>query len=123
MTSLVVQWLRLHLLVQEVRVRSAVGELRSYMPPGQKTKTRNRSNTAKAVKTLKMAQAKADQRPPHSEFLSPVIRKLACCTLSDSPPPPRSNKLYSSLKKKKKVRIKNKIYLLRYSQLKKQTFF
>ena len=30
-----------------------------------------------------------------------VIRKPACCTLSDSPPPPHSNKLYSSLKKKK----------------------
>ena len=69
-TSLVVQWLRLHLIVQEVRVRSAVGELRSYMPQGQKIKTRNRSNIAKSVKTLKMAQTKADQRPPHSEFLS-----------------------------------------------------
>ena len=35
-TSLVVQWLRLHLLMQGVRVRSLVGELRSHVPHGQK---------------------------------------------------------------------------------------
>ena len=39
LTSLVVQWLRLCLPMQEVRVRSLVGELRSHMPRGQKTKT------------------------------------------------------------------------------------
>ena len=38
-TSLVVQWLRLRLPMQGVWVRSLVGELRSHMPPGQKTET------------------------------------------------------------------------------------
>ena len=38
-TSLVVQWLRLHLAMQGVQIRSLVGELRSHMPHGQKTKT------------------------------------------------------------------------------------
>ena len=37
-TSLVVQWLRLRLLVQEVWVGSLAGELRPYMPQGQNTK-------------------------------------------------------------------------------------
>ena len=35
-TSLAVQWLRLHLPMQGVRVRPLVGELRSHMPHGQK---------------------------------------------------------------------------------------
>ena len=38
-TSLVVQWLRLHLPVQGVWVRSLVRELRSHMPCGQKNRT------------------------------------------------------------------------------------
>ena len=38
-TSLVVRWLRLCLPKQQVRVQSLVGDLRSYMPRGQKTKT------------------------------------------------------------------------------------
>ena len=38
-TSLAVQWLRLCLPMQGVRVRSLVGELRSHMPRDQKTKT------------------------------------------------------------------------------------
>ena len=37
-TSLVVQWLRLRLPMQAVRVPSLVGELRSHMPRSQKTK-------------------------------------------------------------------------------------
>ena len=37
-TSLVVRWLRLHHPMQEVPVRPLVGELRSYMPCGQKPK-------------------------------------------------------------------------------------
>ena len=32
--SLVVQWLRIHLAMQEVRVPSLVGELRSHMQQG-----------------------------------------------------------------------------------------
>ena len=33
-TSLVVQWLRIHLSMQGTRVRSLLGELRSHMPRG-----------------------------------------------------------------------------------------
>ena len=38
-TSLKVQWLRLHLPVKEVWVRSLVGELRPHMSRDPKTKT------------------------------------------------------------------------------------
>ena len=38
-TSLAIQWLRLRLPMQGVRVWSLVGELRSHMPRGQKPKT------------------------------------------------------------------------------------
>ena len=37
--SLVVQWLELCLPIQEMQVQSLVGELRSHMPHGHKTKT------------------------------------------------------------------------------------
>ena len=54
-TSLVVQGLTFHLPLQGVKVQSLVGELRSHMPFGQKTKTSNRSDTlANSIKTLKM---------------------------------------------------------------------
>jgi len=54
-TSLVVQWLRLHLPMLGVRVRSLIGELRSHIPHGQETKTLNRSNiVTNSIKTLKM---------------------------------------------------------------------
>ena len=43
-TFLVVYWLRLCLLTQEMWVRSLAGELRPHRPPGQTTKTLNRSN-------------------------------------------------------------------------------
>ena len=38
-TSLEVQWLRPHLPMQGVQVRSLVGERRSHMPCGQKKKS------------------------------------------------------------------------------------
>ena len=38
-TSLVARWVRLHLTMQGMRVPSLVGEQRSHMPRGQKTKT------------------------------------------------------------------------------------
>ena len=58
-TSLAVQWLRLRLPMQAVHVRSLVGELRSHMPHGQKTKTQNRSNIiTHSVKALKMVHIK-----------------------------------------------------------------
>ena len=57
--SLAVQWLRLRLPMQEVRVRSLVGGLGSHMPQGQNTKTENRSNTViNSIKTLKMVHIK-----------------------------------------------------------------
>ena len=37
-TSLVIQWLRLHLPMQEVWVQPLVGELGSHIPHGQKKK-------------------------------------------------------------------------------------
>ena len=58
-SSLMVQWLRLRLPMQGVRVRSLVGELRSHMPHGQKTKTSNRiSVVTDSIKTLKMVHIK-----------------------------------------------------------------
>ena len=58
-TSLVVQWFRLHLPMQGVQVWSLVGKLGSYMPPGQKTKTWNRSYiVTNSVKDLKMVHIK-----------------------------------------------------------------
>ena len=41
-TSLAVQWLRLHLPMQGVRVQSLVRELRSHMLHGQKNKTKKK---------------------------------------------------------------------------------
>ena len=50
-----VQWLRLPLPMQRVRVQSLVRKLRPHMPRGQKTKTYNRSNIiTNPIKTLKM---------------------------------------------------------------------
>ena len=44
-TSLVAQWLRLHLVLQGVQVWSLVREIRAHLSQGQKPKTQNRSNT------------------------------------------------------------------------------
>ena len=45
-----------------VQVRSLVGELKSHMPPGQKTKIQNRINiVANLIKTLKMVHIKKKQ--------------------------------------------------------------
>ena len=53
-TSLVVQGLRLCLPMQGVQFPSLVGELRSHMPLGQKTKTANRNNiVTNLIKTFK----------------------------------------------------------------------
>ena len=55
-TSLMVQWLRLHLPLEGVRVQSLVRELRSPMACGQKT---NSSNiVTKSIKTLKIVHIK-----------------------------------------------------------------
>ena len=58
-TSLVDQWLRLRLPIEGVSVLSVVGELGSYMSPGQKTKTQNRSNlVTNSVKSSKLVHIK-----------------------------------------------------------------
>ena len=58
-TSLMVWWLGLHLPVQVVWFQPLVGELRSHMPHGQKTKIQHRSNTAtNSIKSLKMVHIK-----------------------------------------------------------------
>ena len=63
-TSLVVQWFRLRLPMQGVQVWSLVGELGSYMPPGQKNKTWNRSNiVTNSIKDLKIVHIKGTTKP------------------------------------------------------------
>jgi len=55
------EWLRLHLPMQLVRVRSLVWKLRSHMPCSHKTKTlkNNRSNSVtNPVNTFKMIHIK-----------------------------------------------------------------
>ena len=52
-TSLVVQWLKLSFPVQEVWVQSLLGELRSHMPCGQKTKTEQKQYGEKFNKDFK----------------------------------------------------------------------
>lgn len=63
-----VQWLKLHLSKQGVRVRSLLGELRPHMPGGQKAKTKNRSHTVtNAIMTLNGPPGRASvlsQQPP-----------------------------------------------------------
>ena len=54
-TSLVVQWLRRHLPMLGVRLRSLVRKLRPHMPCGQNTITKSRNNIAiNLIKPLKM---------------------------------------------------------------------
>ena len=61
--SLVVQWLGLGLPVQKVGVQSLVGELRSHMPHGQRTKTENRNHiVTNSIKTLKVVHIKIKKK-------------------------------------------------------------
>ena len=71
-TFLVVQWFRLRLPMQGVQVWSLVGELGSYMPPGQKTKTWNKSNiVTNSIKTLKMVHMTLEKKmATHSNILT-----------------------------------------------------
>ena len=58
-TSLEVQWLRLHLPIQEAWVPSLVMISRSHMPHSQKSKTQNRINiVTNSIKILKMVHIK-----------------------------------------------------------------
>ena len=57
-----VQWLRLCLPMQGVRVQPLVGELRSHIPYDPKTKMQNRSNiVTNSIKTLKMVHIKTNK--------------------------------------------------------------
>ena len=54
-----VQWLRLHFPMPGACVRSLVGELRSHMPCGQKTKKENRNDiVTNSIKTFKIVHIK-----------------------------------------------------------------
>ena len=54
-----VQWLRLHLPMRGVWVRSLVRELRSHIPCGQKNQKHKTSNTVtNSIKILKMVHVK-----------------------------------------------------------------
>ena len=49
--------------MQRVQVQALVGELRSHMPQGQKTKTENRNNiVTNSIKTLKMVHIKEQSK-------------------------------------------------------------
>ena len=53
-----VQWLRFHLPMQGVKVRSLVEVPRSHVPCGQKTKAKNRNNVTNLINTLKTVHVK-----------------------------------------------------------------
>ena len=76
----------------------------SYSSPASYTEclcaSSNQQTTRKTPSHCFVPQLLKQTKDPHPEFLSPIIRKPACCILSDSLPPPRSNKLYSSFKEK-----------------------
>ena len=77
----------------------------SYSSPDSYTEclctSSNQQMTRKTLSHCFVPQLLKQTKDRHPEFLYLIIRKPACCTLSDSPPPPRSNKLHSSFKKKK----------------------
>ena len=74
-TSLVVQWLRLHLPRQGMQIRSPVWKLRSHMLQGQKSKTFFKSNiVTNSIKTFKMVHIK---RKP-SKFFKQRKNKTIC---------------------------------------------
>ena len=53
MTSLVVQWLRLQLLLQGVWIQFPVKELSTHMPHGQRTQEHKNNIVTSSIKTLK----------------------------------------------------------------------
>ena len=58
-TSLVDQWLRLHLPMQGVQVQFLARELRSHMPCGQKNQNaKQKQNCKSSIKILKMVHIK-----------------------------------------------------------------
>ena len=69
-TSLAVQWLRPHLPMKGLQVWSLLGELRSHMPQGQKTKTQNIKHCNKFNKDFKKKKniIQVRVRPPHSSM-------------------------------------------------------
>ena len=61
--SLVVQWLRLCLPMQGMRVQSLVGELRSHKPQGHKPKHKIEAILlTNSIKTLKMVHVKKKKK-------------------------------------------------------------
>ena len=76
-TSLAVQWLRLRLPLQEVRVSSLVGELRSHMPPVQKTRNiKQKQYCNKFNKDFKNGPYQKNLKKKKKEFLGMSIRRM-----------------------------------------------
>ena len=74
-TSLVVQWLRLHLPMQNLQAGSLVWELRSHMPLNQKIKTQDRSHiVTNSIKTLKMVYTHI-----HTYTHTQTLKKMIPC--------------------------------------------
>ena len=68
-----VQWLRLHLPMQGVQVRSLIGKLRSHMPHGQKPKHKTRNIVTISIKTLKKKK-RDDSTHGHHQMVNTEIR-------------------------------------------------
>ena len=67
-TGLVVQWLRLCLTMQGMRVWSLAGDLRSHMPRGQKTKTKQKQYCNKFNKDFKMVHIKKKSEKASGDY-------------------------------------------------------
>ena len=69
-----VQWLRLHLPMWGVQVRSLVGEPRSHMTHDQKTKTENRNNIiTNSINTLKKSLKKTNMDPVFDHMVRAIV--------------------------------------------------
>ena len=79
-TSLMVQWLRLHLPMLGVRVLSLTGDLRSHMDWAQKNKIQNRGNIVnKSNKDYKYGPHQKKKKMKTAENLIPLHTPLPGC--------------------------------------------
>ena len=84
-TSLVVQWLRLCLPVQELQVLSLVSELRSHVPASRKTKTDNKNNIVRnSMNTYKMIHIKKKSWKEIQKLLQASLEKDELSSLYSS---------------------------------------
>ena len=88
-TSLAVQWLRLRLPIQEVRVQSLVREPRSHMPRSQKNKQTNKPGASLVVQWLRirllkqwaLVRALVREDPTCHRATKPVCHSYWACAL------------------------------------------